>query len=71
MKTKKETFKGYWRTEILLYRGDEIIDRGTIQEIAERRKIQKATLYWGLMPTAERRKSKSKNQDRVHRVVAV
>lgn len=68
---KKETFKGYWRKEIVIYKGDELIDQGTIQEVAERRKIRKDTLYWGLMPTAGRRKDKCKNQDRVTRVVAV
>lgn len=71
MKKSVENFKGYWRQEILLYKGDEVIDRGTIQEVADRRGCQKASLYWGLMPTAERRKSKFKNQDRVLRVVAV
>lgn len=66
-----ETFKSYWRQEIAIYKGDEIVDAGTIKDVAERRKIRKDTLYWGLMPTAERRRAKAKNQNKVLRVVAV
>lgn len=66
-----ETFKSYWRQQIVLYRGEEIIDTGTIKEVAERRGVRKDTLYWGLMPTAERRKARAKDQSKVHRVVAV
>lgn len=69
--SKIETFKSYWRQEIVVYRGDEVIDTGTIKEVAERRNVRKDTLYWGLMPTAARRKAKCKDQSKVHRVVAV
>lgn len=69
--SQTEHFQGWWRRPVVLYRGEEIIDQGTIQEIAERRGIRKDTVYWMTMPTAERRKAKHKHQDRVLRVVAV
>lgn len=51
----REPFQGYWKYEISLYRGDDIIDSGTIQEIAERRGVQKLTIYYYLMPIAGKR----------------
>lgn len=68
---KNEQFQSYWRREVVLYQGESVIDQGTIQEIAERRGVRKDTIYWMTMPTAERRKSRYKNQSRVLRAVAV
>lgn len=69
--SKVERYQGWWKKEVVLYRGDEIIDQGTIQEVAERRGVRKDTIYWMTMPTAERRKALHKDQSKVHRVVVV
>jgi hypothetical protein len=51
-----------WDTrEVTLYRGEEIVDFGTIKELAERRKVSKDYIYWLTTPTAARRAEKSKN----------
>jgi hypothetical protein len=46
--TKPEPFRSWWRQDIALYRGDELIDGGTIKEIAERRGVAK-TRYGGTL----------------------
>jgi hypothetical protein len=46
--TKPEPFRSWWRQDIALYRGDELIDSGTIKEIAERRGVAK-TRYGGTL----------------------
>ena len=69
--SKHEAYSKTWGYEIALYRGDDLVDTGTIKEIAERRGVQKRTIYWMTMPTAERRKDKFKNQNKVLRAVRV
>lgn len=68
---KKEQYSSYWNKEIALYKGEEILDQGTIREVAERRGVRKDTLYWGLMPTARIRRSRAKNQQKVISVVEI
>lgn len=41
-----EAVRSYWNWEIVLYKGDDIIDSGTIKEIAERRKVLKSSIYF-------------------------
>lgn len=38
--------------EVTLYRGEEVIDFGTIKELAERRKCTPEYIYWLTMPYA-------------------
>lgn len=68
---KLERLQGYWRSDVVLYRGDEIIDQGTIKEVAERRGVRKDTIYWLTMPTAHRRADKRKDQTKGMRAIAV
>jgi hypothetical protein len=49
---KPEPFRRWWRQDIALYRGDELIDSGTIKEIAERRGVRKDTIRWYLTGAA-------------------
>lgn len=58
----REPVQAYWKYEIALYRGDDIIDTGTIQEIAERRGVQKLTIYYYLMPIAGKRADSRKDK---------
>lgn len=51
----REPMREYWKYEIALYRGEDIIDTGTVQEIAERRGVQKLTIYYYLQPIASKR----------------
>jgi hypothetical protein len=46
--TKPEPFRSWWRLDIAMYRGDELIDSGTIKEIAERRGVRKDAIRWYL-----------------------
>lgn len=62
-KNEKEPIRGYWRWTISLYRGEEIIDTGTIKEIAERRKVQKLTIYYYCQPIAAKRAAMRKNKE--------
>jgi hypothetical protein len=48
--TRSKPFRSWWRQDIALYRGDELIDSGTIKEIAERRGVRKDTIYWHTTP---------------------
>lgn len=41
--------------EIVLYQGEEVIDQGTVKEIAERRGVQKRTIRYYLTPAGGRR----------------
>lgn len=66
-----EPHRSYWRREVVLYRGDDIIDQGTIKELAERRGVRKDTIYWMTMPTAARRADTRKKQDKALRAVMV
>lgn len=56
----REPFASWWNYEIALYSGDELIDTGTIREVAERRGVQKMTIHYYLMPTAHRRADQRK-----------
>lgn len=58
----KERRQAYWRYEIALYRGDEIIDTGTIEEVADRRGVQKLTIHYYLMPIAAKRAAARKDK---------
>lgn len=58
----QEPRRGYWRYEIMLYRGEEVVDQGTVQEIAERRGVQKLTIYYYLQPIAAKRAAARKNK---------
>lgn len=46
----------------VLYKGDDIVSSGTIQEIFEKTKIKISHLVWLTYPTAARREAKSKNR---------
>jgi hypothetical protein len=61
---KIEQYSRWWNKEVTLYRGDEIVDFGTIKDLAERRKVRKATIYWLTMPTAYRRAASRKDQSK-------
>jgi hypothetical protein len=66
---KPEPFRRWWRQDIALYRGDELIDSGTIKEIAERRGVRKDTIRWYLTGAGHRRADKRKDQSRAMRAV--
>lgn len=57
-----EHYAGHWNWKIALYHGDEVVDTGTIKEIAERRNIQKGTVYRYCMPFAAKRNAQRKNK---------
>lgn len=57
-----ETYASYWNWEVTLYSGDEILDQGTIREIAERRNVNKSTIYWYTMPSSDRRNAGRKDK---------
>lgn len=67
----REQYRQYWNYEIALYRGDDIIDTGTIKEIAERRGVQKLTIYYYLMPVASKRADSRKNSQAGLRAVRI
>lgn len=52
---RAEPYRTMWRWEIALYKGDDIVDQGTVKEIAERRNVLKRTIYYYLMPAGHRR----------------
>lgn len=56
----REPFSQTWNYEIVLYKGDEIIDTGTIREVAERRGVQKKTILYYCMPAGHRRADRRK-----------
>lgn len=47
--------------EVTLYRGDEVIDFGTVKELAERRKCTPEYIYWLTMPYASKKASGRKD----------
>lgn len=67
----REPRRQYWKYEISLYRGDEMIDSGTIEEIADRRGVQKLTIYYYLMPIANKRADSRKNKSTGFRAVRI
>lgn len=64
----REPVRRYWNEEIALYKGDDMIDHGTIREIAERRGVQKLTIRYYLTPAGHRRADKRKSGLRAVRV---
>jgi hypothetical protein len=66
-----EHYSSTWNYEVTLYRGDTIIDTGTIKEIAERRKVQKRYIKWLLTGAAARRADIRKDQSRALRAVRI
>lgn len=55
--------KKSWRNrEVTLYKGEEIIDFGTIAELAMRRGVSENYIYWLTTPTAARRANKNPEQ---------
>jgi hypothetical protein len=69
--TKPEPFRSWWRQDIALYRGDELIDSGTIKEIAERRGVRKDTIWWYLTGAGRRRADRRKDQSKAVRAVRI
>lgn len=66
---KIESYSQWWNSEVTLYRGDSIVGVGTIRDLAEKRKVRKATIYWLTMPTAHRRADSRKDQSKAMRAV--
>lgn len=64
-------FQGWWRQEVIIYRGDDVVERGTVKEIAERWNCQKRYIYWLTMPVAHRRADIRKDQTKALRAIAV
>jgi len=44
-----------------MYKGDDFLCIGTLDELAEFRGVQRETIYWYTMPTYHRRIAKRKN----------
>lgn len=59
---KPEPYTKYWDYEVTLYRGDEVVDTGTIREVAERRGVQKQTIYFYTTPTGQARAAARKDK---------
>lgn len=56
IKKKKQRYKMLVRVPIIaVYKGDEFIDVGTAEELAERLNRTPATILWQTSPTARRR----------------
>jgi hypothetical protein len=68
---RPEPYSSTWNYEIALYRGDELIDSGTIKEIAERRGVRKDTIRWYLTGAGQRRADARKDQSRSMRAVRI
>jgi hypothetical protein len=66
---KHEPYSTTWNYQIALYRGDELIDSGTIKEIAERRGVRKDTIRWYLTGAGHRRADNRKDQSQALRAV--
>jgi len=58
--SRTEPYSAAWHYEIALYKGDEIIDTGTVKEIAERRGVRKDTIRYYLTPAGHRRADRRK-----------
>lgn len=66
-----ERYSRTWNYEIVLYRGDDIIDQGTIKQVAERRGVQKMTIRYYLTPAGHRRAASRKDQNKAMRAIRV
>jgi hypothetical protein len=71
--TGAEPFRKFWQYEIALYRGDELIDNGTIKGIAERIGVRKDTIYWvhDASTLGYRRADSRKDQSQAVRAVRI
>lgn len=71
-KAKKtlDNYQTWWSREVVLYKGDDIVDQGTIKEVAERRGVQKRTIYYYTMPAGHRRAARRKTSGLVAEVVS-
>ena len=47
--------------EYVMYKGDDLLHIGTLDELAEIRGVKRETIYWYSMPTYQRRIAKRKN----------
>ena len=65
----KEPYSSTWNDEVIVYRGDDIIDQGTIKEVAERRGVQKRTIRYHLTPAGIKRADRRKKQHKTLRIV--
>jgi hypothetical protein len=68
---KPEPYSSTDNYEISLYRGDDLIDSGTIKEVAARRGCQKRTIVYYTMPSGHRRADRRKDQAKAIRAVRV
>ena len=71
IKHRDERYSKTWNYEIALYRGDEMIDSGTVKEIAERRGVQKLTIRYYLTPAGHRRADSRKDKSKAMRAVRI
>ena len=55
--------------EIDIYKGDDLLDSGTIREVAERRGVAPETIKWYLTGAYQRRVALAKTLD--HRIMVV
>lgn len=68
---KVERYASWWKLEIILYRGDDIIAQGTIKEVAEQLGVRKDTVYWYTTGAGYRRAARVKDQSKARRAVVV
>lgn len=47
--------------EYAMYKGEDLLCIGTLEELAEFRGVQRETIYWYTMPTYQKRIAKRKN----------
>ncbi len=66
-----EPYSATWAYEVALYKGDELIDSGTVKEVAERRGVRKATIVWYLSRRAHNRADNAKNGSNGIRAVRI
>lgn len=50
--------------EYAVYKGDELLAIGTLEECAKQLNVTKEYIYWLTMPTAKRRIAKRKNPEK-------
>lgn len=58
--SRPEPYSSTWNYEIVLYKGDDVIDQGTVREVAERRGVRKDTIRYYLTPAGHRRADRRK-----------
>lgn len=63
--------KGYTKQVFALYRGDEYVMDGTINEIAAKRHVKKETLLWMLSPTYQRRLARKRKDGKPRNMIAL